>query len=278
MLGRKVKIAVGKEGQIGHLFEDFTATFEITKMLSDLNTCHLQIYNPNEISRTAILQTDNVVEVTAGYEDETQEIIFIGNVTKAFMTYIDSDVIGHIEAEDGQKEITKARTVVSFTEGTSINTIFKTILDKIPLGLRKKFNLLNIPKKQFPNAFSFMGTASSALNQICKSVGLQWSIQNKEIKIWSAEGNDGSLAIDVRQDTGLLDSPERITIKRTVQGVETKVDGWKVRSLLQPFAESGGRIILTSKEIDKSPFTIDKVIHSGHSEQSDFVTLMEVYE
>jgi hypothetical protein len=136
------------------------------------------------------------------------------------------------------------------------------------------------------------------MDKVCEYLGLEWSIQNRDVQIINKGGVFKQKAIVLSSDTGMIGSPEQEAktmtdkaaakegITRTQRGVDTtyrvdkdgnkqerlRVLGYKVKSLLQPTLQPGGYVQVKSVGIDGEFFRIERLTHVGDNYGSEFQT------
>ena len=282
LFNRVIRALVEKDNNLLITLENFKMSFNVKKTSesTEPNTCSFNIHNLSEDTRNKLNEEDALLTLEAGYTGwEGLRVIFVGDITYTSSPFSPPDRVTSIEAGDGEKALTFTRDSLSFKRGSSIKQILNTIIKKFPIGIKTKLNLISFKDKVLNNGFSFNGTLKKALDILTPDVGLQWSIQNNELKFYNEDGVDLSSAIVINSDTGMIQSPERVKIEKGKKKAKKNIDGWKVTSLLNPYAEPGGLISLSSKEVgDNKLFKIGSVEHVGDNFESTFVTTMEVEE
>lgn len=279
MFGRTVEATIGKPGTEGKLIKDLRMSFNIVKTATskDPNTCDLKIWNLNENSRAFFNEKDLVLLLKAGYRDEEEpNLIYSGDITDNSDAKIRPDIITTIKCRDGEKAFAESVVSVSYKDNTSLKNVLQEIVKGFKdkgIGLITNLNSLNITEK-FRNGFSFSGLNKTLLDKIASRLGLEWSVQDQKLKLYPDNKSDNSKAIELNSNSGLLMAPERIKIK---QG-KNKRNGWKLTCLLLPNAIPGNPVSVKSKELNETVFTINKVVHTGDNLQSQFRTVLEVFE
>lgn len=278
---RVASVILGKPGLTNLIIEDLRIAFDVSKTnTSESNKGKVEITNLSQASRNKIKELDEVVTLSAGYrEEDGAEVLFIGDITLLNHSYPRPEVITKIEAGDGEKVIRESTLSLSYKEGFSIRQILTDISGK--LAVPQKINLTTLPftDKTFSNGYSFAGQAKNALDVLCEAVGLEWSFQNGELKIQLIGQGDYTRAIVVNEATGLIDSPERLEEIGASMNTKDKTPGWLIRTLLQPKAEPGGVVSVSSREIpDNTIFKISEVQHVGDTHGLTWETKMKVFE
>lgn len=278
---RIASVVIGEPGTGGLEVRGLRIAFNVQKTDGKTpNKAKISIYNLSEKSRNLIKQTGELVFLNAGYSDgDGEENVFIGDVSSINHKIEPPDVVTIIEASDGAEEIATRKTGISFAPGASGMTVLRKILSVFNIG--NDLSNLSISDKKYANGFSYAGSADQALDKVCENLGISWSIQNNEIKLIPADGNDGSQIVSLTPSSGILGAPERLEGRTRKAKGKSKVvkPGWRVRALLQPKLTPGGRVTLTSHEIpENSVFKISVVTHSGDTFGSEWATTIEVRE
>jgi len=278
---RVASVIFGKPGLSNLIIEDLRISFDVTKTnTSESNKGKIEITNLSQESRNKIRELDEVITLSAGYrEEDGAEVLFIGDITLLNHAYPRPEVVTKIEAGDGEKVTRESTLSLSYKEGFSIRQILTDISKK--LAVPQKINLTTLPfvDKKFSNGYSFIGPAKNALDVLCEAVGLEWSFQNSELKIQLIGKGDLTRAIVVSEATGMIDSPERLEKIGASMNKDDKTPGWLIRTLLQPKAEPGGVVSVTSREIPNGTvFKIHEVQHVGDIDGETWETKMKVFE
>lgn len=288
LFGRKILVEIGKADNTfvsaGRSFSDFRISFDIkkTEYGSEANTCKVSIWNLPESLREYIFAEKQKIIVKAGYEEASGvEVLYIGDITNRENTYPRPDIVTIVDAGDGAKSLKESKVSIAYAPGAQGKQILKEIVDSFNLPKKTNLNLIDIKKKIFSNGFNYTGPSQVGLNKITKSLGLIWSIQNEELKIYKQYNGDQSLALVLNSDTGLLGVPSRtkVTTQESSDAKTLEIDGWNVESLLQAKAEPGGLVLLSSSSTgNNKKFKIVSVQHSGDNMEGDFKSTLQVVE
>lgn len=284
LFGRKIVVQIGKPGSIGKEFSDFRITFEISKTEfgKDPNSCKVSIFNLGENLRNFIFSEKQQITLKAGYTEESgPEVLYIGDISFRENQTKKPDIITIIEAGDGANALKDSKVSIAYGVGAQSNQILREVVDSFNLPKKTNLTLAGIKNKVFNNGFNFTGASSTALEKLSKNLGFTWSIQNNEMKIYNKVNNDRSLAIELNSNTGLIGAPSKtkITLQESSDKQTLEVDGWQVESLLQPKAEPGGVILLSSSSTGKNKkYKIINTRHTGDNFESDFRTSLQVVE
>lgn len=256
-------------------------SFNIVKTPTpESNKATIDIYNLSQKSRDRIRELDQSVTLSAGYTEASGlEVIFVGDISLINHAHARPEVVTRIEANDGEIILRESRLSLSYKEGFSVRQILSDIATKLKVPQKVNLTTMDFTDKTFANGYAFIGQAKEALDTLTKTVGLEWSFQNGELKIQPDGSTDFTRSIVVNSATGLIGSPERLENIGKKSKSDKVRPGWKVRTLLQPKAEPGGLITLKSNEIsDSTEFRIEDVEHKGQLRGTDWTTTMKVVE
>lgn len=246
------------------------------------NNASVSIWNLTDNTRSQISTTEDIVIVKAGYEtDRLPEVIYKGDVTNITTSLQPPDVVTTIESSDGVKAISDTNISLSIDSGASAKSILDRVVKAFPIA-RKVLPAVGVPDKKYASGFSSFGRAEEILSRITDDLGLEWSIQDNELKIIEADKSDGTRVVHLSSSTGLIGSPikKNDILKATKKSGQKKdTPGWSVKTLLVPFLEPGGRVSIESAEIKAgSIFRVQTVEHSGDTHGNDWYTTLEVTE
>ena len=278
---RQASVIIGTPGSGGLSVTDLRISFTVGKTEGkEPNKATIEIFNMSEKSRNLIKEPGELVYLSAGYkEGNGLENLFIGNIISINHKFERPDVVTVIEANDGAEAIRETKISLSFVAGTSADVVLEKILKSFLIG--SDISTLAYEDVSYANGFSFVGASDVALDKVTKFMGLTWSIQNNEIRFTRFDESNGSRVVQITPETGMIGSPERLQgVTRKSKGVSKKTKpGWRVRTLLSPRVIPSGKIELGSREIpEKSVFKVISVDHSGDTQNSDWISNIEVRE
>ena len=280
IFGRTASILIGENEGGAILVDGFRATFSIRKTDSeDPNTCIYSVYNLGVGTRSILEKLDEFGFVKAGYtEADNVETIFIGNITDTTTKYESPEIITQVTISDGEKQLNDKKVSVSYSAGAKVEQVLDDIVKKLDLPVKVDVKKLGI-NKLFNTGYSFTGNAKTAIKRLSEYAGLDWSVQNGEIKFTKQGMSDGSKLVFLSPETGLIKTPEKIKVKDNRRKRNSELDGWKITSLLQPKAEPGGDIQVSSVATGENRiFRIIDVQHDGDTFEGNFQTVMTVLE
>jgi hypothetical protein len=297
LFNRKVIIQAGKINAPGIKIRDLRVVFNINKTsTTTFNTAKVSIYNMGSHSRDLLSKlnldkAENLLVVKAGYDSQQVSVVFVGNIAFIDISKPRPEVITTIEANDGEKIFNQFKIpcpgfVGSYRGGIDAKKVLKDLVSASGLET-KHINWNLIVSRNYISGFCFVGMGKVLLNNLCNYLGLEYSIQNNQLKLFPSGKSDGARIVSLTPETGLIGSPERLSdvnmdsfVMNTKRNKKEKKHnpGWKVKSLLQPAIEPGSIIQVTSEEI-KTPtqFRVVEVTHTGDTHGSDWTSEMNVY-
>lgn len=298
LFDRVASLTIGKPTGQAIEIRDLRFAFSIEKGSGENpNTCTCRVYNLNTDSRALVETVNNVLILKAGYARDVGELtIFTGTVTRAITKREGADLVTELEMSDGGLEYRDKKTSFSFAPGVSAQSVLTNI--SATFGLPVRPLPTDIAQKQYSEGFAFVGRSREAMAKACEYLGLEWSLQNREVQILKKGKAVAMQAFVLSPETGLIGSPEsehktmgekaaakkgitekqkgvRVTFATAETGDKEKkleVQGWKVKSLLQPAMQPGGYVRLDTKTIKGEFFRIESVTHSGDTHGQDWAS------
>lgn len=298
LFDRVVELTIGQEGGKGVTITDLRISFSIEKgATKNPNKCTCRIYNMSKATRELVQVVGNVLILKAGYrQDIGAQTIFTGTITRYLTVKEGPDWVTELEMMDGLLEFRDAKVSVSFAPGVQAVDVLRNVAGKFNLPVRTLPE--NIAPLQYPDGFAFVGRVREAMDKVCEYMGLEWSIQDREVQILQKGGVFKQKAILLSSDTGMVGSPEQEAktmtdkaaakegITKTQKGVQTtykldkdgnkqerlRVLGYRVKSLLQPTLQPGGYVQIKSVGIDGEFFRIERLVHNGDNLGGEFLT------
>lgn len=296
LFDRVASLVIGKPSGKAIEIRDLRFAFGIEKGTGENpNKCTCEVYNLNPDSRALVETVNNVLILKAGYAQDVGEItIFTGTVTRSITKRMGADWVTSLEMSDGGLEYRDKKTTFSYAPGITGQAVLANIAATFGLPVRPLPSA--IASKTYPEGFAFVGRSREAMSKACEYLGLEWSIQNREVQILKKGKAVEQQAFVLSPETGMIDSPESevktMTDKAAAKkGVTTKqkgvtqsfgtndagdkgqkleVQGYKVKSLLQPALQPGGYVKVESKFIKGQFFRVEAVTHSGDTHGNDW--------
>ena len=278
---RTASVIIGAFGAQVISISDLRIMFNVEKTDGkDPNTARIEIYNLSEKTRNLIKTLEEFIILNAGYvSGDGEQLLFSGDISSIVHRKMIPDVVTTIVADDGKNSITDSKISLSHVAGVSATIILKKILSVFPIS--SNLEMITYTDKKYANGFSFVGLAKDALTKVTEFLGLDWSIQNNEVKLTLFDSDDLTRSMFLSEETGLIGSPERLSasVRKAKKKTNKDKPGWKFTSLLLPKINPKNKIAVSSDEIpDNSVFTVSNVSHNGDTHGSDWNTVTEVRE
>ncbi len=238
----------------------FRIGFKVDKDASPIvNKAEIRIYNLNENSRGLAENTNNIIELFAGYGKEPK-LIFRGNPSRVISTIGGVDSVTIFEVGDGLKAFQDSRVDVSFKQSTEVRDVFQTLAKKMGLA---KGEQKGIPPKTLAGGLSLSGPVRDHMNYVANKYDLEWSIQDGAVQILPKGKSTSQDAFLLSPETGLIGSPNK------------KDKGLEAVSLLQPEINPGRIVEIQSKFVN-GQFRVGKVSHEGDTADTAWFTRIEI--
>lgn len=233
VVGPKVTgVASNVEPPDGRLFKN-RIQFSIEKTSTpNPNKSKISLYNISQESRNFLEQSDLVLFLKAGFNNELSNI-FIGDILRREAGRNGPDITYTLECGDAEKILTRAHIDIGLGPGATNVQLFELAAQKLGLTLGVKKGIVEVV---FKNGFSFSGLAADLLTEQTKNIGLEWSVQDGELRIMPLNEDDGEEAVVISKETGLIGFPTKTP------------DGVKFTSLLNPKLRPGKAVKLETRQ------------------------------
>lgn len=258
---------------------DLRMTFKVTKNSNaHPNTCELSISNLNQDSRSRVQKRYAPLILQAGYA-ETVATIFSGKVRNADHVVEGPTTTSLIHSGDGEVEYGFATISKSYAQGIPASVVLNDLLDNFTDPTTGKALDPGISKqlfagltKTFGKGFVSHGRVATIFDQVVKSLGFEWSIQDGRVQVLQEGGSTTEQVIHLSPDSGLIGSPQHGTGDGKVP--QKNAATIKFKSLLQPGLKPGRLVSLQSKGVT-GVLRIVKVEHRGDTFGGDWVSEVE---
>ncbi len=281
--GRKVQIDIQKPDALVALrVEGLRISFDVTKdTKTAANQARVYIYNLSKQTRDSFRELTDQIIIRAGYDDESLDEIFHGDITSISHPKSSGDVVTTIFSNDGQKALRESYSNLSYAENTSMKQIIQDLSKEMGLPIKSTDYLNTIADQTFLQGFAFNGPTKAAMDKVTHRGGLEWSIQGNQLQILKRGGvvpKSPSQIPVVTPTQGLIGSPDRIQ-RISEESPEKKPPGWKIKSLLIGRLEPGGQIGLQCDDVPQATaFRIETVHHRGDTHGDEFSSLTEALD
>jgi hypothetical protein len=182
------------------------------------NKCSVSIYNLSPEHRASLTKQGNPVMVlSAGYDTSLTQI-FYGETHHVTHQWRDGDIITTIDTTDGGKAAQHGRVKASFAKGTKAGDVLKVLAKALGVkagNLDEAVRKINAGKAAsiYAEGVCLTDSARSDMTALCRSAGLEWSVQDGKLQILDLNRPLAVRAI-VLDRSLLLDSPS-VTLTKT---------------------------------------------------------------
>lgn len=245
---------------------DLRFTFSVERTLRTTpNRAQIHVFNLNPQHRNQLAGLGEVhTELTVGYRDH-QHTIFSGDLRSARSKYASPDWDTTIEGADGGRAHRTARVNRSYRRGTSLETAVRDLADALGLGHGNLVDAMRSARLigaglDFVGGTTIRGAASTELEQLARTMGLEVSVQNGTLQFLpiGAALDGGSLIVE--QDSGLIGDVE----------VDTKTGGLKFKTLLIPDLAPGRKVEPRTRTLRGGHYRITKCTYKGDTHGPDW--------
>jgi hypothetical protein len=181
---------------------DLSFFVEATKD-SQPNSGECTIYNLTQDTKNAITAGAKI-ELFAGYDDNFK-LVSIGDIKNVKNPSGATDQPTSIYWGDGIGSYLEAKFVKSFREGVSVADVFSELTSSFGLAVKSVTDEL---KGQLNGTLSIDGKSKDLLNGLTRDYGLEWSIQDDEVRVVVKGEPIDNEAIVISAATGLVGTPE----------------------------------------------------------------------
>ncbi len=249
--------------------------FVVEKSLkpTEPNTLQLKVYNFSEDTRQALSgDHDITVKLEAGYKGGISQLYFAE--ARAAWTETSGEgaatYVTHIESTDSVARPTGVRKTKKIQPNDhGGGNIYRTLGPKVSLvdAFRALSKVLGVGVGnleaavakygtgiQSVNGSALLGNGAQRMTDICRSAGLEWSIQDGQLQLLNVGGVlSTTQAIQISENTGMLDSPSVDS-----QGVVS------VKTRLIPGLAPGVLVVIDSLFVGEgSGFRVQKCRYTG---------------
>lgn len=241
--------------------------FKVTKTIDGKpNKCEIHVTNLAPNHRATLEGAAQIpVQLEAGYSAGTS-VLFLGNLRSATSTKDGPDWTTTIGGGDGEQAVQTARVNVSIAKGTNTDEVFRMLAKALGVGEGNLAQASQSIRSAFSgtgNIFTagtvLSGQASSEMNRICRSLDLEWSIQNGKLQILERKkGLEGKAIFlsGLGVGTGMIGAPAISIDSKDKRQVMT------VKMAMIPDVYPGRIMVVES--VDKSgQFRIEQSDHGG---------------
>ena len=164
------------------------------------NKSKISIYNISQDSRNFLEQENMIVFLKAGFNNEPKNI-FLGEILRREASRKGPDIIYTLELGDTEKIISQAFLSISLGPGATNVQVLNLAAAKLGLSISI---LKGITVKTFVHGYSENKLAADIITEQTKNIGLEWNIQDGELRILPRDQTDGEEAVVISKETGLI--------------------------------------------------------------------------
>lgn len=228
------------------------------------NTAKISLWNLSPAHLAALNQKDCIVTLKAGY-GASMPLVFVGTVTNVETQADGADTRTDVEALDGRKELRDTYVTLSYLSSISSKDIIQTVAGQMGLAVvfSEQASFADIPD------YSFVGPGKEALDRICGTNKLVWSIQNGILQVRGPNEPINTRAFLLSPKTGLVDIPKKLAKGEQNSGNavansgQNKAQiGWEVVYLMNAAIGVNDYVKLESKKVS-GVFRVSKVKIEG---------------
>jgi hypothetical protein len=252
--------------QVGTLdLSKLAMKFKVKSSLkAEPNTCDVEVYNLSDEHRSLLeTTTAQTLKLAVGYNDRTHQI-FLGQVRTCFTQVSGPDRITKFSSGDGEQAILGTRIRVTYGNQIQIDTAIENIAKVLGIGVG---NLSPVTAKLksrglasiYPQGVALSGNAWRELATICKSCGLETTIQDGALLLLEqGKALEGS-AVRLSPSTGLVGSP-------TADNDGTV----NCQALLVPELRPGVKVQLESLSVGRTVYRVYDAEYTGDTHGQDW--------
>lgn len=275
---RKVRLeAKGSGGSLkinegGINLHDLKIGFSITKGISSTqNSAQIKIWNLSQSSRNSLGKELDDITLEAGYLPANGggnvSIIFKGQIRDVEHTRDGADIITTLSCGEGDKAFRNSMISKTYKAGTPTKDVLEDIYKEFEKeGVTKGEWKLPEDVGEFKRPYSVCGTCKREADQLSRSKGFYWSIQNGTMEVIPSDGYVGGVVF-ISAETGLIDSP-------TITD-----NGIKFKALLNPAVRPNRRVQVKSLTLEMNSengeYRVGQVSYQGDNRDGDFTINVE---
>ena len=241
------------------------------------NKSVVKAFNLSKASRDYIEQKqkggEKIVTLAAGYGDN-QSVLFSGGLFYATTERQGPDILSVLTLGAGIAWHQTAHIGLSgqLTALQVVQAIQKNMGKYgIGVGTRAIFDIANLQGVTFPSGFHFEGRPADCLNQICRPLGIRWSVDCGALHFYSGDSYQDNSELLLSKETGLIGYPAKV-----------RDQNFKAKALLNAQLKPGKRVTLQSQIFVTSAnqqglaeMRIIKTTHQGDTLEGDWSSEFE---
>lgn len=237
------------------------------------STADISITNLAESTRRQMVAKGGKIVLTGGYTGHTGQL-FSGVVRTIDHIHEDENWVTRIQCGDGEEQFGYSIANLSIAPPAPVATVITAIANAMGLGLGNTNQILAANNSSWNGwvcGYHFQGLARNAMNKVVGTLGLEWAIQDGELRLDIPGKASSEPYYFLSPDTGLLGSPEHGSPDQ--RGIKSGMV--KVKALLLPDIRPRRLIKLESDGLS-GIMKVIRVVHTGDTEGPDYFTEMEL--
>lgn len=231
-------------------------TFDVNKSSDNKNKTNnavVEVFNLSKERQKLLEQPYIACVLSVGYEDTEIKRLFAGQVTNATTRKSGTDSITQIQMGSSYTELNHSTVSKLVAPGRTYKDVITELSKEIPGVSRTVFNGINI-QSQVVDGYPLSGTAREMLDEISRTVDVEWQIDDGVLYVADAGGthtDDLTTAFLISSETGMIDRPYIVSgdLRRT-QRDKAKKGGVQVKILLNPSIVCGSIVKLEDEQFD----------------------------
>lgn len=256
-----------------YIIQDNRINFDIVKTsASESNTAVIKIYNLQKEVYKKFEEANAKIILKCGYigqlSTQPLQLLFTGNITDCYTTRQKADIVTQIECGDGISNLSNKFTNKTFVKNKNLKDLIKVLINDLDIPYND-FSLSHISNSKVVNTasdISVSGRTKEILDNLIKTEGLEWSIQNNQFTVYSPNQsiNENESVYVFNDDTGLLEVKKK---------KDNKIE---IMALINPAVIPTKLIKIEDSLNDINSFyKIEKVTYSGDSYDGQWIMKCE---
>lgn len=255
LFGRYVRLVLGTLAVNPAL----RVTFNVTRTIGPTpNKAEITISNLSPASIAQIEQAITLpVRLDAGYE-QGHQTLFLGDLrASGTVKEDDGSWTTTVRSGDGEQALRTSRVSASVAKGSPPDALFRIValaVGVLPGNLEEAVSLIKAKidgNNPFPFGTAVTGSAARELSNLCRSFGLEWSVQNGALQFTERAKPTKAQAVLLSESTGMVGFPS----------VDAK-GMLVVASLLNPDIAPGKLLVLDSARL-KGGYRVEECVYTG---------------
>lgn len=252
LFGRQIVLQLGVPGEESRVVRDLRIIFQVDYKQGKQGEAAIEVYNPAPDTLAVAESRGVVARLFAGYARAEQ--LFEGAPIRGGIQIVRQgpDRILKLELRAGARQWESARVALSFATGTRASQIVEEAARA--LGLPR--GLIRFEDYEFPDGFSYTGSAAELLDGITRAAGANVAIIDGALQVMPRDDDAGEdVAVFSATNGNLIGAPTRRTSGKDRGLIE-------VRAHLTPALRPGRRFVVQSERVN-GPFLARDVSFAG---------------